>query len=640
MDHSVLKERLIQAAFNLFPFDVQSALLDDGAFTQRWGIDTIGILTIGPDGPSFDRSQLYQGIRGAIRDVGSAIEIEDSDGLVWQLLTRPQGDGIEFLLSGGEKHYYLRDHSALADDVAVRVGWLEKAASEVFLDRENSRGWLTRMQQSALSDNDFSELMVDIRLSPRSFILTLQNDMGTMRMEPARLVPHDFRYYERLVGKLEQSTTFADYIETGAKVCVESLQFYKGWQSFVFSLLMCSAGSIAGCIKIDRLNHSELVQAYEWIAKHGDPISRIGAVEVALAHLDVVPVLAPFIELIVEALLSDDPEDDGGGFAILSSMVVMTASELARKRILGDVPPFYFRQAAIAHASLMIRAISEAGIDVASVTQWARTTGFGLIYFLQGLVDLRREPRWLPDYVSAEQLRFEFIGRITNAVHLNEDKIKVDSLSKLLLGPNSKLMQATQWPFPLLPGPMEGAIAAKRPYPDEWLVEVKAALAADRLEAKAFAGLVNCALLFDMEEAMASMAADALRRVRFSLESTEDKDKNFDLVVGLATLAAVTRSRNLADALRVFTRVMRRRKRLAGDLNEELRIVLTTAASFKDPEEWARFSGEWITEIVFETSDKNAAKAFLPKLRRLVKIEPMLAKHCARADAALDAFTH
>ena len=109
---------------------------------------------------------------------------------------------------------------------------------------------------------------------------------------------------------------------------------------------------------------------------------------------------------------------------------------------------------------------------------------------------------------------------------------------------------------------------------------------------------------------------------------------------GLAILVAVTRSGHLADALRVLTRVMRRRKRLNGDLDEELKIALITAASFEDPEEWARFAGEWLTEIAFETGDKNAARAFLPRLRRLVKLEPMLARHCATADAALDAFAH
>ncbi|MDN3922514.1 hypothetical protein [Roseateles violae] len=640
MNRRAIEGVLVQAAIDLLPPDVQRALLDDKAFIGRWRIATTTSLALGKDGPSFNRSQLYQSIRSAIRDLGSVISVDDQNGRTWQLLAEPRDEGVAFSLRTKEKHYSLMDHSALADDVSVRTGWFERMVPAIFLDRESTQSWLNRLRQSPLSDDEFAELIADIELTPANVFRALRANMEQVNVDVTTLVPHDRRYYEHLVGRLGQSATVAEYVEAGAKPRIANLQGGESRQGFSFALLMCSAGAIAECVQIDAFDRHELVQIYEWLVEHGDPISRVGAVEIALSHLDVFPELGPLVERIVEGLLLDDPEDDGSSFALLCATVVMAASELARKRTLGDAPPFYLRQAAIAHASLVIRAINEARINIASVTRWAQAMGIGQIYFLQGLIDLRREPRWLPDFVGADQLRFEFIGRITNAAGRNEGKIKLDSLRKLLLGPDSKLAQAAQWPFPHLPGPMEGAVASGRPYPDDLLRAVRTALEADRLEASAFAGLVNGALLFDMQEGMADLAAGALRRVRFSLEDTDDKGKNFSLVGGLATLAAVTRSGDLADALRVLTRVMRRRKRLSGDLDEELRIALITAASFEDLEEWARFAGEWLTEIAFETSDKNAARAFLPKLRRLVKMEPMLARHCASADAALDAFAH
>jgi hypothetical protein len=640
MDRRAIEQVLVHAAIDLLPPDVQRALLDDKAFIQQWRIATTTSLKLGKDGPSFNRNQLYDGIRSAIRDLGSAIPVGDQNALVWQLLAEPRDDGVAFSLRSDEKRYSLIDHSALADDVSVRTDWFERTVQSTFFDVENSQSWLQRMRQSPLSDDEFAELMADIELTPTNVFRALRASMEQVDVNVTALVPHDLRYYEDLVGKLGQSTTVSEYVEAGAKPRIARLQGSKSQQGFRFALLMCSAGFIAECIQIDAIDRGDLVQAYEWLAEHGDPISRVGAVEVALSHLDRVPELGPLVERIVEALLSDDPEDDGCAFALLCAMVVMTASELARKRTLGNVPPFYFRQAAIAHASILIRAVHEARINVESVTRWAQAMGVGEVYFLQGLIDLRREPRWLPDFVGSNQLRFEFIGRIKNAAGHNEGKIQLASLRKLLLGPDSKLAQAAQWPFPHLPGPMEGAIASGRPYPDDFLREAKTALEADRLQATAFAGLVNGALLFDMQKGVADLAAAALRRVSFSLEDTDDKGKNFSLVAGLATLAAVTRSEDLADAIRVLVRVMRRRKRLSGDLDEELRIALVTAASFEGLEEWARFAGEWLTEIAFETSDKTAAKAFLPKLRRMVMIEPALAKHCASADAALDAFTH
>lgn len=631
---------LVQAAIDLLPPDIQRSLLDDQEFIRRWNIATTTILTLGKDGPSFSRNRLFESIRSAIRDPGSLIPIKDQSGLVWQLLAEPHGDDFAFSLRAKEMQYSLIDHTALAEDVLVRTGWLERIGPAIFLDSESSQRWLHRMRQSPLRDDEFVELMADIELTPENFLYALRANLAQKDVSVSMLVPHEICYYERLVGQLGQSATVSEYVETRAKPRIEDLRVGNSRRGFSFSLLLCSAGTIAECIKLEALDRREIVQTYEWLAEHGDPISRVGAVEVALSHLDDFPELGPFVERIVEKLLSDNPESDGSSFALLCQIVVMVASELARKQTLGYVAPFYLRQAAIAHASLVIRAINEARINVTSFTRWAQALGTGQIYLLQGLIDLRREPRWLPDFVSADQLRFEFIGRITNAADRNEGKIKLDSLRKLLLGRDSKLAQAAQWPYPYLPGPMEGAVASVPPFPDDLLREVKTALEADRLEGNAFAGLVNGALLYDMQEEMATLAAAALRRVRFSLEETDDKDKNFALMSGLAVLAAVTRCGDLADAVRVLARVMRRRKRLNGGLDEELRIALVSAASFEDPEAWARFTGEWLTEIAFEESDKSASKAFLPKLRQLVKLEPVLAKYCASADAALDAFAH
>lgn len=640
MNRRTIDGLLVQAAMDLLPPDIQRSLLDDHEFIRRWSIATTTILTLGKDGPSFCRSRLFESARSAIRDPGSANPVEDQDGLLWQLLAEPQGEDFAFSLRAAEKHYSLIDHSALAEDVSVRTGWFERMASAIFLDRESRQRWLHRMRQSPLSDDEFVELMADIDLTPANVLRALQANLAQPSVNITTLVPNKGRYYENLVGQLGQSATVADFVEAEARPHIENLQDGNNQQGFRFALLLCSVGTIAECISIHVIDRRELVQTYDWLAKHGDPISRVGAVEVALSHLDAFPELGPFVERIVEGLLSEDPENDDSSFALLSAMVVMIASELARKHTLGDVPPFYLRHAAIAHASLVIRAINEARIDIAGFTRWVQALGTGQIYLLQGLIDLRREPRWLPDFVGADQIRHEFVGRITNAAVRNEAKIKHDSLRKLLLGPESKLAQAAQWPYPHLPGPMEGAVASGRPFPDDLLREVKTALEADRLGANAFAELVNGALLFDMQEEIAGLTAGALRRVRFSLEETDDKEKNFSLLGGLAVLAAVTRCGDLADAVRVLARVMRRRKRLNGDLDAELRIALVSSASFEDPDAWARFAGEWLTEIAFEVNDKSAAKAILPKLRQLVKLEPMLAKHCASADAALDAFAH
>ena len=85
-----------------------------------------------------------------------------------------------------------------------------------------------------------------------------------------------------------------------------------------------------------------------------------------------------------------------------------------RSTISGCRPPFWRRLASIAHASVLERQIIAAGIPLAFIIEEV-TKARGHLYFLQSLIDLRREPRWLPEYVLPGQLKAECIGRIAGA---------------------------------------------------------------------------------------------------------------------------------------------------------------------------------------------------------------------------------
>ncbi len=628
-------DALVGIALNLLPPRLRGALLDDEAFLSQWDVPTVTGVTIGKDGPSFRRDQFYGGIRAAIREPGSLVPITDGEQVVWKIEARVETSGFSFVLEGAGKRFPIPDHSGLAEDAACRVGWFKKAASVVNLEGAVFDRWLDRMWREPLSDDEFAELTDELEMTPVGVYRSLQMGLAQGGVDIAALVPHERRYYERLVGPLGSATSVMGFVEDKVALVMERRRKWDVVQGFLFSLLACSVGSVSGTIRIDRFKAEQLTQTYEWLAEKGDPISQIGAVEVALPVLDVYPDLEPLVEKIIEGFIADDPNDDGGCFSLLSAMIILVAAELVRRRTLGNVSPFYGRHAAITQASLVIRALIEAQIDRARFTAWAKTRGFGYIFFLQGLVDLRSEPRWLPDFVSAEQLRAEFIGRVANAAETHNAKIQSQSLRRLLMGKDSELARSFEWPFPILPGPLEGAIAAARPIPDNILKTVTTALEAERLEPNSFAVLVNTALLYGLPASQAGLAATALRRVKYSIENMGDENSIFGLIGALASVAAVTRGTALAETLRVLVRVLRRRKRLHALPDDELRIAMIAAASHDGIEDWARFAGEWITEIAFEVVDQEAAQQFLPKLRRLVEIEAALARHCAAADAAL-----
>ncbi len=615
---------------------MRSSLLDNDEFVDRWGLAIIAGVTLGKDGPSFQRNGLYGGIRESIQVPSREVVVEDDQSGEWRIRVQDKDGGLTFGLEQEEKFLSIPDHSGLAEDRHTRAKWYEKVTHEVNLEETILEDWKQKIDRGSLSDDEFAELTEELELTPVSNFRNIHNSLLQGSVDIGTLVPCERRYYDRLVGSIGSALDADTYIDSAAVPLIHSLQRWDPIRGFLMSLLICSKGRVSANIRTDGLSEDELLRCYEWISTRGDPVSQIGAVEVALRDIERNRTLEPYVERIVEAFISDGADDEGGCFALLSSMVVLVASELSRRGIMKETNPFYRRQAAIAQASLVIRALKASQTDSASVVQWARTVGIGHVFFLQGLVDLRLEPRWLPDSVAPEQLRAEFIGRVGNAVLQCKGTMQSESLRKLVTGEGSRLSTATEWPFPMLPGPLEGEVMANQPsIPDEIMKDMTAGLESDRLEPSSFAGIVNMALLYKVQASQAGLAATALRRVKYSIENADDESSTFGLVGSLANVAAVTRATDLADTLRVLTRVMRRRKRLNADPDDELRIAMVAAASHEGLEDWARFAGEWITEIAYEVVEKDSAQSFLAKLRRLVQIEPALARHCAIADAAL-----
>lgn len=630
------RRTLVGDSLESLPPRVRSSLLADKEFVGSWSLTTIAKVTLGKDGPSFQRDRLFGTIREAICAPKKDFAIEDDGQVVWRIKVQDENEKFSFVLQNSERTLSIPDHSGLAEDHATRINWFRRVTDEAMLKAEILEDWRAKIDSKPLSDEEFTELTRELEMTPVVKYQNIQKGILQGSVDLAILVPGDRRYYERLVAPCGSAVDANGYIQSEVVALIDCLQEWDSTSGFLMSLLMCSKGKVSECIRIDGLDDEQLLRSYEWIADQGDPISQIGAVEVALRHIDTKPALEPFIERIIEGFFEEDANDDNGWFSLLSAMIVLVASELSRRGIMKDVHPFYRRQAAIAQASLIVRAIKKFQVDRVSIVEWAKTLGIGYVFFMQGLVDLRLEPRWLPDFVNPDQLRAEFIGRVANAVRQYGENIQSKSLCELLIGEDSRLAKAAEWPFPEFPGPLEGELTSDRPsIPEKDFKEVAAWLEADHLELDSLAGFVNMALLYRISASQAGLAATALQRVRYSIENTDDEISTFGLIRGLATVAAVTRATDLADTLRVFARVMRRRNRLNADLGDEINIAMVAAASHEELEDWAQFAGDWLTELAFEDIDKNSARSLLRKLRQLVQIEPALARHCAVACAAL-----
>src|SRR5271165_1225677 len=119
----------------------------------------------------------------------------------------------------------------------------------------------------------------------------------------------------------------------------------------------------------------------------------------------------------------------------------MVEGEIARIGIARQRPPFWRRLATIAHASVLEREMVAVSEPTSDFIEWAMESR-GQVFYMRSFVDLRTEPRWLPDFVSPPQLKSEFIGRIAAAAQVNLAKVQTAELKALVSGSGDSSLQS------------------------------------------------------------------------------------------------------------------------------------------------------------------------------------------------------
>jgi hypothetical protein len=173
-----------------------------------------------------------------------------------------------------------------------------------------------------------------------------------------------------------------------------------------------------------------VLRVYRWLEESGDRISQLGGIERGLAYLDSIPNLESDLINLIQYFLDDDPNNVAGRLTLLSSLIVLVEGEVARAGIAKGRPPFWRRLATIAHASVLEREFNVIGMPSSEFIEWAMQSR-GQLFYLQTYIDLRTEPRWLPDFALPGQLKAECIGRIAFAAHQNSAKIQTPPLKAL-----------------------------------------------------------------------------------------------------------------------------------------------------------------------------------------------------------------
>ena len=563
----------------------------------------------------------------------------NTKGQKWRLKNiSKEGELPNLFLFRGKKNFPLPNFlTVLSSDKNTRLRFLDKVASDVNLPNSASDSWRNILSERALEDDEVDACLSEFGDTPVEKTRAIHRELKNGQVSISSLVPHSRRYFERLVGVYEGGTSIRDYASKNGKKLFEQLSAWRPYEGFLFSLFLSSHAALTDEISVDQLNDEDLVRAFDFLDKHGDRTSQLGAIEVGLRVLPSRPEIEQALIRLIEQIRDDDVDGQASGFKLLSALFHLIDGELARIRLFSAEPPFYRRLAALSQAALIHRRLVNSSVDIDQFSEWAFSNRRGQ-HYLQSLADMRSEPRWDPDFVTAVQMKANFFGRILIASKKYEQNITGSQMCDLIFGDEARSLQSLSHPFySYLSGPLEGTEDTQYTLPPEFAKAIETQLGAEEVGPSSFPALVNLSLIYRIGTDQAELAARALKYADHRIPNIENRQQLVAILDGLAKVAAVSRSIVLADELQMLVRRYRHDAEYALSIQEVIRICLIIAASRSDLSEWTEFVGDWLTELAFSDLNDDEAQEFYSWLSGLCHAVPELWVSCGRADAALSA---
>lgn len=554
MNKDVFQSILVDHSLKMLSPLIRSSLLNDIDFIGKYSISVDAEVSFGGNDLAFKRSDIFSNIKKSF-EAKEGIEITSVAGKKWQIEVEDHEEGRVVFLNDSNGRIRIPDLSYFAPEVETRLRCLEDARRSVNLSEDAFERWNVILTKRVLDDEELNDLLLEINDTPvrRKELILSSLKCGTSNISD--FVPTSLCYYERLIGKYQDYDDISEY--ASSKDILNHFEKLISWdctKGFLFSILMSGHSSLGKSINVASITES-LPDIYEIIRDEGDLFSQLGAIELGFSLLDKVPDIEPIIEDIIRGIINYKTVQQKSRYDLFASIVVLVDGELARRKLFYDKPPFWRRLAAFTQAGLIEGCMIEAKVSSDKFTSWAYQYR-GNIFYMQSLVDLYREPRWQPDLLSPEQLRAEVSGRIVNAAQTHRDNIKRSSLFHLLLDDNGYARkELAEYPYAFLPGPLEGRGAAViNETPKEVKADIEEKLSSQYLDVDSFNSLINTALVFRGNIDHANLAAKAIQSVDYQINNLRDIETLTAILSGLATVAASTRSTELANVVRLLTR--------------------------------------------------------------------------------------
>lgn len=571
-------------------------------------------------GPSLDALHLFDQVRGAwINPRGRRIR-DQTTGEIWSVLASGADAEPQVSLIRGKRRFKLPMAFALHPNGAARVAGLRAAATEAELFEDELAEWATKLEAGPLSNSELDKLDDLLATAPARVEAQVGAEFRKTTIDLRALVPPSPLYYERLIGKLRSSGDVEGFLATEARELMQRVDAQVSEVALRRALLLCAhprtSQIIAETLGPDRVEPQV----------PSDLLSQIGYVEyLARAPSPDQRELARATEALRGSL-----GEDGFALDLLNVTFAFVDGEIAKLGILAQEPPFWRRMAALAHAALLCRTMPPQLRVNAKFREQLHDVG-RYAFAIATMLDLQREPRWVPRYASKEQWKAELVGRALGAIIPHaEAKGAQDELATACSSLRELFVDYTA-AAAFLPGPCEGAGQAPLAPEAEGRDGILHALQQRPVGPDAFLRLIGMGLMFRVDRELVDAAVAALRDLIQEAALGGPNREVEQLLPHLAHLAGVTRDAELATQVRVLCRVARRQTPPHLDTLTEFEVCLLACAAHEDVQSYRRELASWLEELTYGAASRGATINLELHLQFMAYRDPDLWPHLAPA---------
>lgn len=616
---------------------VRDSLIAETDFRKDFQVTAEAIVSFGKDGVSFQRSVLFDAIKAVFGGTVDAVEVTDTKDSIWKVQIVSDRAPTAVAIVQGEKRFLVTHLALLSQDKQTRIKVFSHQAGEVNLPDDARQSWEAILEQRIPDYDEVGLIQDDFNATPTVTRNAIRDNLASGTISLDVLFPRTAKYYERLVGRCEDGTSFHDYVSEVASPLMRANIAWKALLGYQSALLLTGHAALSLALSNIETEKELLPKVLDWAAARGDAMSRASCIEIGLHRLSSDRSIKEPISKILDTLINNTPAAHIDQFKLMSALFIVAYGEVSFRRVFPSKPPFWRKLAALAQASMIARHFVSMGQDASEVVEWLMSVR-AQPFVLQCLVDMRLEPRWFADLALPKQIRNEFIGRVWLAAKLNEEAVASEGLNEKFFGEGDgtlsnrfKLTQA------FLPGPLEGGLNSPQEMPQELFDSIKADLSQATITTTSFLALANTAMIYRPSPELGDLAAAAIVRADYRLEIGESQVPLEIVLVALATIAAATRNRGLADAIFVVLRKYRRFYADELSTADAFRVAMMASASREQLLDWARCVGDCMNDIAFQRITPTEANALHSHIVCLCHLVPELWATCGQAEAALQA---